>query len=185
MKALSQQRSNHRACDNGEKCCEFEDAVAPGQQFVRQEFGKQAVFRGAEERGLRASQENHGIRQSGVAPRESVHGEKHCASFEDLCRDRHASFAKTVRKVSACHGKQEERESKEIPNDKNQEIFLRIRGVGPEDQENDKEFQAVVVEGALELRSDQTPKAEPPLFFALRYREIFVDRHARSPKRCD
>jgi len=134
---------------------------------------------------LSASQENHSICHARVALGEGVHGEKHRANFEDLGSDRHASFAEAVGQESAGHRKQKERESEEIPNNKNQPIFLRISRVPPQDQEDDKEFQAVVVESALELSGDETPKAEPPLFFGRRDGKVHFDRHAGSPKRID
>src|SRR2546425_3923174 len=140
MKMLSQRWANHCTCNNGEERCQLENAVAPGQQLVRQEFGKQTVLRGSEEGSLRACQENHRISHAGVAASEGVHGEEHRANFEDLCGDRHASFAETVGKESPSHREQEERKSEQIPNDKNQPVFLRIRRISAQDQEDDKEF---------------------------------------------
>ena len=96
MKALRQPWADHRTCDNCEECCEFEDAVAPGEQLGRQKFGKQPVFRGAEEGGLRTSQENYDKCHAGITPREGVHGKKHRANFENLCSDRDAPLAETV-----------------------------------------------------------------------------------------
>ena len=133
MKSLSQQWADDRAGNNGQEGCEFEDAVAPGEQLVRQELGQQAVFGGAEEGRLRTGQENHRKCHARITLREGVHGEKHGANLEDLGGYGHVSFAKTVGQESAGHRKQQERERKEIANDKNQEIFLRIRRMGAQD----------------------------------------------------
>jgi hypothetical protein len=40
-----------------------------------------------------------------------------------------------------------------------------LRRISSQDEEDNEKFQAIVVEGALELRGDQAPKAELPLFF--------------------
>src|SRR5260370_32591552 len=149
MKMLSQRRDNHCTRNNGEERGELENDVAPGQQLVRQEFGKQPVFRGAEEGGLCACQENYRIGHARVAAREGVHGKKHRANFEDLCGDRHAALAKAISKESTGHRKQEERESEQIPNDKNQPIFFRSGWISGNDKKDDNEFKGIAVKKTL------------------------------------
>ncbi len=134
---------------------------------------------------MRARQKDYRVGHARVAARERVHGEKHRANFKDLCGDRDASFAEAVGQKAACHREQQEWKCEEIPNDKNQQIFFRSCRIGPQDQEDDKELEPVVVERALELRGDQAPETEPPLFFRLSKEDVFFGRHARSPKRCD
>src|SRR5260370_1340010 len=104
---------------------------------------------------------------------------------ENVGCDRQRSLAERGGKEPSGNRKKKKRKREEIPNEKNQPIFLQISGVPPQDQKDDKEFQAVVVESALELRGDEAPKAEPPFFFGRRDGKVHFGRHAGSPKRTD
>ena len=45
-------RASQRAGDRGEKGAQFDDAIAPGEAVLRQNFRQQAVFRRTKERAL-------------------------------------------------------------------------------------------------------------------------------------
>jgi hypothetical protein len=158
VKRLGQQRAGYGSRNNRNESCEFEDAVAPGQQRIWKHLGKQTIFRGAEECGLRAGEKNHHKCHAGAAVREGVDCENHREDFEDFRADCDAPFAETVRQIAACHRKQKERDGEQVADVKDQEILLGGCRIGSEDEENDKEFQAVIIERTLKLRGDEAPK---------------------------
>jgi hypothetical protein len=163
VKRLGQQRAGYGSRNNRDESCEFEDAVAPGQQRIRKHLGKQAVFRRAEKCGLRAGEKNHRKGHAGAAMREGVDCENHREDFEDFRADRDTPFAETIRQIASCHRKQKERDGEQIADVKDQEILLGGCRICSEDEENDKEFQAVIIEGTLKLRGDEAPKPKAPL----------------------
>ena len=58
--AFGKVAGGHHGADAADEGAELDDAIAPGEAALRQNFRQQAVFRRAEERGLRADQENGG-----------------------------------------------------------------------------------------------------------------------------
>ena len=61
--AFGKVAGGHHGADAADEGAELDDAIAPGEAALRQNFRQQAVFRGAEERGLRADQKNGGAFQ--------------------------------------------------------------------------------------------------------------------------
>src|SRR5580658_1749290 len=181
VESLRKQRPDHRAGNNRDERRQFKNPVAPGQQFVRKHFGKQTVFCGTEKGRLRARQKNHGECHARAAVGKRVEREKHRENFEDLRGHGYGSFAEAVRQIAARHGKQQEGHGEQVSDVKNQQVFLRIGGIGSEDKKNDEKLQAVVVERALKLRGDQAPKAEPPLSARLFSQRNSVVGHAGAP----
>src|SRR5690348_9403796 len=181
METLSQQRAGYRPRNNRYKCRELEDAVAPGQQFLRKYFREQSIFRWAEECRLRAREKDYGESQSRAALRESVDREEHREYFEDFGTDGNTAFAEMIRQISACHGEKQERHGKQIAYVKNQEILLRGARIGSKDEKNDEELQPVVVERALKLSGNQAPEPEAPLNFGLWNHGSSIVWHAGAP----
>ena len=56
MKVLGHPCAGNRADDDGQERTEFDDAVAPGQALLGQQFRQQAVLRRPKQRGLRRHQ---------------------------------------------------------------------------------------------------------------------------------
>jgi hypothetical protein len=159
---LRQIGAEDRAGDDGDKCRELENAVAPGKLFDRQKLGKQAVFRGTKDSGLRAGQKNYRESEIRTAVPERKDGEEHRGDFEYFCADGDAALAVAVGQVAARHREKQEGNGEEIPDEKNPEISFGLVRILAKDKVNDKEFQAVIVEGALKLGDDEAPETAAP-----------------------
>jgi hypothetical protein len=130
---------------------------------------------------LGADQKNCRQSQVEVRPNQGGRGKKHNSHFKYFRPDRDRTLAEAVSEVSAYQRKENEGGGEEHADEQFHLIPLRFVFLDGEDQVNGKKFECVFVEGALELRGDEAPKAELPLFFWRRYGESFVNRHARSP----
>src|ERR1041384_6066008 len=121
------------------------------------------LVRRPKQRGLRARQKNDPVREIRVALVERENRKQHRRNFKQLRPDRHAAFAVTISQVPAGHRKQQKWNCEKISDQEHAKIFFRRGGIAAENQENYKKFQAIIIEGALELRPDQAPKTTPPL----------------------
>src|SRR5438874_2209121 len=62
MKILRQQGACGRAEDNGEKCAQLNNAIAPGEPLAGQQLGQQSIFGGTEDGAVHAHQKHGGQR---------------------------------------------------------------------------------------------------------------------------
>src|SRR5262249_22137583 len=106
--------------------------------------------------------------------------------LEEFRANGDGTFAEAVGQVAGSHGKQNERCGEE---DADFELKVVSGTLVLDDSENhvdDEKLEPVVVEGALELRDDQAPKAEPPRASGLRRVNTGagagVSRHAAPPE---
>ena len=85
-------------------------SIAPRQFFLRQQFRQHAVFRRAENRAVRAHQENGGEHQRHVFEPQSERREGHDAEFGTFDGDGYVALAEAVGEKAAGHGEQNERQ---------------------------------------------------------------------------
>src|SRR5271170_1673966 len=159
---FGEEAGGHYGADAADERAEFDDPVAPGKAALRQDFRQQAVFRGAEERGLRADQKYGGTFQRQILQPQAQDSDAHYENFHQLGADHDAAFAVTVGEVAAGEREENKGEREECANDEDEEIALVLSEVHRDDEVNDEEFYGVVVEGVLKLGDDQAPEAETP-----------------------
>ena len=94
-----------------------------------------------------------------LPPHETRQRQQHHEDFENLHADGHRPFAAAVRKETARHGKQNERQREQRHDQFAQFMFLGEGHVQPDEQEHDEVFQDVVAERALELRDNERPES--------------------------
>ncbi len=90
-------------------------------------------------------------------------GKKSHANLKKFCADRDRAFAVAVGKISACQRKQNKRNRKERAHQQDEAVAHLGSEIAFDDQVDDEELQAVIVERALKLRDDQAPESEPPV----------------------
>src|SRR5947207_7515535 len=114
-------------------------------------------------------------------PHERRRREQHDAHFKHFCPDGHGALAESVRQIPTHEREENEGGGEQHANEQFHLIALRLVFFDRKNQVDDQKFQRILVEGALELRGDQTPESEPPLLFWDRHENAFVGHHARSP----
>ena len=156
---LTHPRADDRTNDDGQKRPQLDDAIAPRQSFLRQQFRKKAILRRPEECGLTRHQRERDQRK-----RERVRGEAGCrqqhrSEFHDLGPDRDPSLAEVVRQPAAGHAEDQKRHREQKGDHRDKGLALGLRHVHPDDDREQQIAQDVVAEGALKLRCNQRPKA--------------------------
>src|SRR4029077_4834940 len=159
---FGEMRANNRSGNGGEKRAEFDDAIAPRELLFRQKLRQKAVFGGAEQSALGAGQEERNQRQLQIVNRKAGDRENHHRDFEDFGGNGDVALAVAVGEISASHRKQKERQREQDADEQDLQFLFLGSEVFPDDQEDDEEFEGVVVEGALKLRGDQAPEAKSP-----------------------
>ncbi len=185
VESLGEKRTAHAPDDDGQESPEFEDAVAPRKLFRRKHFRQQSVFGRPEECSLRADKKDCRQRQFQIGSHEGRGGEHHDPHFKYFRPDGDGAFAEPVRQISARQRKENERGREEHADKQFELVTMCLIFFDRKNEVDNEKFEGILVEGALELSGDQAPKTEPPLFSGRRYGEVFVGRHACSPKRCD
>jgi hypothetical protein len=89
-------------------------------------------------------------------------GEQHDCDFEELGGNRDTALAVTVGKISARHRKQNEWQGEQDADEQDLQFLLLRSEILSDDEEDDEEFEGVVVEGALKLCGDEAPEADSP-----------------------
>src|SRR5580698_3641845 len=157
---LGEEAAGERGEDGGEKGGEFNDAVAPAEFGVWEEFGEQRVFGRAEDCALGAGEEKGGGGEIDAIVRERECVERHDDEFEDLYAEGDAALAVFVGEVAAGNREDEEGDGEEQWDHQDEpEVALIFVGKRFEDEEADEPLEGVVAEGVLELDGDERPKA--------------------------
>ena len=90
-KLFGHRRRGDGAQNDGHEGAEFEDAVAPGKFFLRQQLRQRAVFGRAENRAVRAHEKNAGEQQIFVPRPKSGEHERHDEQLKNFHAEHHAS----------------------------------------------------------------------------------------------
>ncbi len=162
LKKVGEKPARDASCNHRQEGSEFEHAIAPGEQRLRQKFRKQSVFRRTKQRRLRARQEDGRHFEVDILPAQSGNGKGHDRYFEKLGPDRDRALAVTIRQKAACHREEDERQREQSADDQHEPIAVSLLHGHPKNQEHDQVLQAVFVERALKLRDHQRPEAVPP-----------------------
>jgi len=110
--------------------------------------------------------------------------EQHDAHFKHFRPDGDATFAEPVRQISARQRKEDEGGREEHADKQFELVTLWLVFFDRKNEVDDEKFQRILVERTLELRSDEAPKAEPPLFTGTG-RKGFRQPACTPTKRCD
>ena len=176
-KLFGEKTCGHHGGNAADERAELENSVTPGKPPLRQKFRKKAIFRGPEERRLRADQKDGGALEGQVVHGQACDSHAHDQNFHQLCADHHAAFAVTVGEISAGKRKEYKRESEEGADDEHEKVALLLAEIQGEDDVNDQELDGIVVECVLELGDDQAPEAALPVAFGERCRGCGVFVH--------
>ena len=104
-KDFAENSARDRAGDDGDERAEFQNAVAPGKFFLRQQLRQQAVFGRAENRAVDTHQEHAENGQVELMAGQADEREQHHEDFKDLHAEDHAALAETVGEKPAGHRK--------------------------------------------------------------------------------
>ena len=159
MEMLGHGGAGDGADDDGEEGAEFDDAIAPGEALGGEQFRQQAVFRRAEERGLRGDEPERDERERLQMEGEAGGGDGHGADLHDLGPDGDLALAEAVGEPAAGHAEEHEGHGEEEGDDGDEGVALVIAQAHADDHGEQKIAQDVIAVCALELRSDQRPEA--------------------------
>ncbi len=157
---LGEEAAGERSEDGGEESGEFDDAVAPAEFGVGEEFGEERVFCWAEDCALGAGEEEGEAGEVDAIVGEREGGERHDDEFENFHAEGDAALAVFVGEVAAGDREDEEGNGEEERDDEDEpEVALIFVGEGFEDEEADEPFEGVVAEGVLKLDGDEQPRS--------------------------
>ena len=182
--SLGHDACGHGGGDTGDEGPEFDDAVSPGQPIVWKQLRQETVFRRPEKSCFHANQKDGSAFHGQIVQIKGKDGEGHHDEFEQLGADSDTAFAITVGKVSAGHGKQNEGDCKQRADDQDQAVAKVVGEIHGHDDVNDQELNGVVVEGSLELGSDQAPEAGSPGASDLGFRFVAHEGGERNVQLC-
>jgi hypothetical protein len=164
---LREQAGGRDSEDDAEEGQQFQDAVAPGEPIVRQEFGQDAILRGREERAMAPHQEDRRELQRGPAPGQGERREQHDADLREFHVADDQRLAEAVGQPPPEHREQDERRGEQGAGQSHPSIALLHRQRTPKDEQDDQVLQRIIAEGGLELRRHQAPEATAPAGMAL------------------
>jgi hypothetical protein len=117
---FGEKAGGHYGADAADERAEFDDSVAPGETSLRQNFGEEAVFRGAEQRRLCANQEDSGAFERQVSQPQAQDGDAHDENLHQLGADDDVAFAVAVGEVPSSEREEDERKREESADDEDE-----------------------------------------------------------------
>ena len=150
------------AADDAEEGEEFEDAVAPAEFGGREDFGEDAVFRGAEDGAVDAHEADGEELHAELAGAEGPCGDEHDDDFGGFDPLHDGAFAAAVSEPAAEHAEEDEGEGEGGAGFGGEGDFLVVAELEGEDEVDDELFEGVVAEGALGLGEHEGPEAAFP-----------------------
>jgi len=159
VELLGQGRAGDGAENDGQEGAEFDDAVAPGEAFYREQFGEQAVFGGAEKSGLGRDQSQRGEGDRQPVRGEASGGDEHRGDFHRLGEDGDLAFAEPVREPAAGHAEEDEGNGKQQRGHGDEALALIFAEAHADDDGEQQITQDVIAECALKLGDDEGPES--------------------------
>ena len=145
--------------DDGEERAKLEDAVAPRESFLRQQFRQQTVFGWPENRAVYAHQKHARDGEIKLVQRQPGQREQHDNNLKHLHADGDGTLAEAVGEKSAGHRKHNERQREQRAHHGDEPVALLVGKAHARDEEDDEPLEGVVTERALELRDEERPEA--------------------------
>ena len=108
-------------------------------------------------------QENAGDGHVKPVGRQPAKRQQHDGNLKHLDANGDGTFAETVRKITAGHGEKNERQREHSAHHPDKLVAFVIGEPHARDQRNNKPFEGIVAERALELSHKQPPEAALPL----------------------